>query len=208
MTGRPRFIYVVLCLGICVMSFGKLRAQEDPPPDTTPPQVLSVTTVIDSGGLTVQADIVDDVAIGTTQTVTVFGDTLILSLKDGLWEVSGIGLAPLPRGSYEIDRISVQDAAGHGADYDYNSNPNIGTIDIDDGSTTALLAEALDNADLTFTTSGNATWSGWTGGVEMNHDLTDAAQCGPTRNDEQSTLSTSVTGPGTLTFWWKVSSCG
>ncbi len=65
------------------------------------------------------------------------------------------------------------------------------------------LADALDAPQLTWTTGGNQTWVGQT---TVRHDGVDAARSGAIGNNQQSWLQTTVTGPGTLTFWWKVSS--
>ncbi|HOF50008.1 MAG TPA: CARDB domain-containing protein, partial [Verrucomicrobiota bacterium] len=67
------------------------------------------------------------------------------------------------------------------------------------------LAEALDKTDWTFTTGGSANWFGenttyYNGG--------DAAQSGDIGNSQESWMQTTVTGPGTVSFWWKVSSEG
>jgi hypothetical protein len=65
------------------------------------------------------------------------------------------------------------------------------------------LSEALDATDLTWTTAGHASWIGQ--GV-VTHDGVDAAQNGALMDNQESRLETTVTGPGTLQFWWKVSS--
>ena len=46
----------------------------------------------------------------------------------------------------------------------------------------------------------------WFAENEVTHDGVAAAQSGGITNYEQSILQTSVTGPGTLKFWWRVSS--
>src|SRR5262249_3171575 len=63
-------------------------------------------------------------------------------------------------------------------------------------------SEALGATDLVWTTSGNAPWF-----VETNvtHDGVSALQSGTITNNQSTILQTAVTGPGTLTFWWKVS---
>ena len=60
-------------------------------------------------------------------------------------------------------------------------------------------AAALNTTNLTWTTSGNTSWF-----VETTntHDNVSAAQSGSITNNQSSTLSTTVTGPGTLTFYW------
>lgn len=46
----------------------------------------------------------------------------------------------------------------------------------------------------------------WFAQIRENHDGDTAAQSGAISHNQQSGLSTTVTGPGRLTFWWKVSS--
>ena len=65
------------------------------------------------------------------------------------------------------------------------------------------LPTAVDNSSLAFTTGGGASWKGE---AETTHDGVDAAQSGAISHSENSWMQTTVTGPGTLTFWWKVSS--
>ena len=65
------------------------------------------------------------------------------------------------------------------------------------------LATALDNSSLTFVTGGDANWLGV---ADVSYDGTDAARSGTIKANQSSWLSTTVTGPGTLTFRWKVSS--
>ena len=62
------------------------------------------------------------------------------------------------------------------------------------------LDEALDNAALAWQTSSNVPWSG----VQLTDR--DAARSGTISHNQGSALQTTVTGPGTLSFQWKVSS--
>lgn len=68
---------------------------------------------------------------------------------------------------------------------------------------TEPLSAALANTTLVWTTTGDAAWS-----AQTNH--TDggpiAAQSGAVFDEQQSALGTTVTGPGSLSFWWRVSS--
>jgi alpha-tubulin suppressor-like RCC1 family protein len=64
------------------------------------------------------------------------------------------------------------------------------------------LATALDNS-LTWQTGGNGTWTGQT--VD-SYDGTDAVRSGVIGNGQESYIQTTVTGAGTISFWWKVSS--
>ena len=70
--------------------------------------------------------------------------------------------------------------------------------------TTISLQTALDNTSLTFTSSGSG--AGWFGQTATKKNGASAAQSGPIGNSQSSIMQTTVTGPGTLTFWWKVSS--
>ncbi|MCX6874982.1 MAG: M6 family metalloprotease domain-containing protein [Verrucomicrobia bacterium] len=65
------------------------------------------------------------------------------------------------------------------------------------------LPQALDTPNLVWTTSGHATWAGQ---MLTTHDGVDAAQSGLITHGQQSTTEILVTGAGTLSFWWKVSS--
>jgi hypothetical protein len=65
------------------------------------------------------------------------------------------------------------------------------------------LATALDNANLVFLTGGYAPWFRQT---TNTHDGFDAAQSCPISDGQESWMQTSVAGPGTLSFWWRVSS--
>ncbi|TAL07506.1 MAG: hypothetical protein EPO07_00075, partial [Verrucomicrobia bacterium] len=63
------------------------------------------------------------------------------------------------------------------------------------------LGEALNAANFTWITTGNALWSGQT---TTSHDGDSAARAGTINSAGQSSaLQTTVTGPGTLTFWWQ-----
>lgn len=69
------------------------------------------------------------------------------------------------------------------------------------------LAAALNATNLSWTTSGGATQTvGWFAQNRETHDGDAAAQSGAISHNQQSVLQTTVTGPGTVSFWWKVSS--
>src|SRR5204862_5667376 len=68
---------------------------------------------------------------------------------------------------------------------------------------TVTLPDAVDNSDATWTTSGAI---GWGGEQAVNHDGSDAAQSGAVSNGKDSSLNATISGPGVLSFWWKVSS--
>lgn len=78
-----------------------------------------------------------------------------------------------------------------------------GWVDQVEISPFATLSEALDAPNLTWTNGGDAEWFGW---ASTTHDGTDAAQSGTLDDDGSAYFQTTATGPGTLGFWWKVSS--
>lgn len=65
------------------------------------------------------------------------------------------------------------------------------------------MGEAVDNIPLTWTTGGNANWFGQTSVYYYDGD---AAQSGSVDDGQSSWIETMVTGPGVLSFYWKVSS--
>ncbi len=65
------------------------------------------------------------------------------------------------------------------------------------------LADALDATSLTWTTSGNQPWVPQ---ITTSQDGVDAAQSGTIGDSQSSSVETTLTGPGTLTYWWKISS--
>ena len=77
------------------------------------------------------------------------------------------------------------------------------TVATGGGASSVTLADALDNTDLVWATNGDAAWIGQT---VVTHDGMDAAQTGVISHNQESVLQTTVTGPGTIGFWWCVSS--
>ena len=65
------------------------------------------------------------------------------------------------------------------------------------------LGAALGNTTLAFDTDGDAAWFVQT---EVSHSGGSAARSGAIGDDGKTHLTTTVPGPGTLSFWWKVSS--
>ena len=66
------------------------------------------------------------------------------------------------------------------------------------------LADALDAPALTWTSGGQSPWTAQHGGI--SHDGSDAAESGTLTDAAESWLQTQLTGPGVLSFFWKVSS--
>jgi hypothetical protein len=65
------------------------------------------------------------------------------------------------------------------------------------------IGEAVDNTALQWTTGGNAAWFGQSNVFYYGNS---AAQSGKIGNNQNTWVQTTVTGPGTVKFYWKVSS--
>ena len=65
------------------------------------------------------------------------------------------------------------------------------------------IGEAVDNTDLSWTTGGD---SGWFGQASTYYYDGDAAQSGDISDNQNTWMKTTVSGPGDLSFYWKVSS--
>jgi hypothetical protein len=65
------------------------------------------------------------------------------------------------------------------------------------------LDQAVDTTGVGWTMSGDADWLWQTG---VTHDGTDAAQTGPIDDAQETSIRTTFSGTGALSFWWKVSS--
>ena len=67
----------------------------------------------------------------------------------------------------------------------------------------SVFCEAMEGCDLSWTCGGNVPWLYQT---NITQDGIDAATCGSITNSQESWMQLSVTGPGTLTHWKKLSS--
>lgn len=120
------------------------------------------------------------------------------------WQHDGVNLAGVTSGDLVITNLAGNDAG------DYRvvvSNPlgsvtsKIATLTIPFSTN---LTAALNATNLVWTTT--LTNSPWFAQIRETHDGDVAAQSGLVGNNQQSLLQATVTGPGTLRFWWKVSS--
>lgn len=111
-------------------------------------------------------------------------------------------LTPIPDAVTEgTETVTVTITASDNACV-YLGSPNAATISIVEVANSGL-ATALDGPNLAWVTGGDAAWSELS---TSTHDGVDAAESGFIFDSQESWLETSVNGPGTLTFWWKVSS--
>lgn len=86
---------------------------------------------------------------------------------------------------------------------DYNGPPIAAVETYNQAAQISSFNFALNNTNLVWTTAGDTNWF-----VESadTHDNVAAAQSGAITDSQQSWIQTTVTGPGTLSFWWQVSS--
>ncbi len=119
------------------------------------------------------------------------------------WMFNGASLTAATNSTYGIASAQISNAGP----YSVMISNSFGAIT----SATAVLSVtptfplpfALNNSNLTWTTAATNFWYGET---NIAHDGIAAAQSSPIGNNRAAMLSTTVTGPGTLNFWWRVSS--
>ena len=122
------------------------------------------------------------------------------------WRKDGIDLTDPSAQTVTLSVVGVD--LGDNGNYSVEVSNEFGVVMSDPATLTVLLADAslgegADNAELTWGTSGDASWSNQTG---FTYDGVDALQSGDVDNGESTELVTIVDGPGFLSFWWSVSS--
>jgi hypothetical protein len=129
--------------------------------------------------------------ITATNTPTSFA---ALNLPAGL-SVNSAGLisgAPTVTGTFSVS-LSASNADGT------DSKTLLLTVN----SAASLIAQAVDNTQLVFTTGGNLPWVTST---SSNHDGVDSVESGWITHSQQSWLETTVTGPAYIKFWFQLES--
>jgi M6 family metalloprotease-like protein len=121
------------------------------------------------------------------------------------WYHDGNAIGEATNASYLIPSVEWI----HQGDYHVVVTNGHGSATSDIATLTVLpglsLADALDTTNVTWTTVGVL---GWATETDTTRDGEDAAQSGPISHSQESLLEAALTGPGTLNFWWKVSSEG
>lgn len=135
----------------------------------------------------------------TTFSVTAIGaPPLSYQWYLGQHTISGATNSTLVLANLESDDSGIYSVLVSNA---YGSVPSsIATLSVKPGLT---LGGALNTQALTWRTGGTANWAAQT---NITHDGLDAAQSGYVYHNQESYIETTVEGPGTLSFWWKVSS--
>jgi hypothetical protein len=106
------------------------------------------------------------------------------------------GYYPIPPGTYTVRWRYTRDSTG-------TSGQDAAWLDQVVFSSRPSLAESVDTPWLSFSSGGDTPWAGQT---VVSHDGSDAAESGPITASFYSWMETTVNGPTTLRFWWKVSS--
>ncbi len=161
---------------------------------------LHSSTSINSGSFT-HLVVTRDISTGQKQIfingnadATDIGDTSLLS--DSTEFVLGVSIY---HGGVAGIVDDVQLYQGVLASSDINTIYNNPGTTIQDTSSISL-QEALDAPNLTWTTSGDAPWLGE---ADTSYDGVSAAQSDVLTDGQTAVLQTTVTGPGTLSFYWQ-----
>ncbi len=107
----------------------------------------------------------------------------------------------IPSGSYFLGAII--DTENQSDEQNENNNSNCDYEPISIKGTGPSLEESVDNNSLIWINSGNNSWFGQN---IINYDLDDAVQSGDIADGQNSQIETTLTGPGSLSFRWAVSS--
>jgi len=122
------------------------------------------------------------------------------ALDGGDWQDSGVTFSGVPEGPHTV---SFKPAGTW-------NTPVSRAILVRNGETSEVtgayyrLCELVDACQLSWTTSGDAEWTA--ARSDLAHDGVDAAQSAPIGEDQTCAVETTVTGPGAVGFWWRVSS--
>ena len=129
---------------------------------------------------------------GATATVTVNGRTVKTVTGEGVYTWT-----PPSAGTYTLTHRTTKDGVSVGETLTATFTVTSPSAPMDS------LGTALDNTALAFGTDGNASWF-----VQSDefHSGRSAARSGAIDHGEETCLTTTVSGAGTLSFWWKVSS--
>ncbi|MBI3041679.1 MAG: Ig-like domain repeat protein [Betaproteobacteria bacterium] len=145
---------------------------------------------------------VQGTSVTFTATVTGVSATGWVTFKDGATALATVplagGVASLTTNALAIGLHTI--AADYSGD---TANNPAGDVIVQGIGLGPSLGDALDNLALTFLHGGG---TGWFSTTAVSYFGGDAAQSAAITHNESTFLTTTVTGPGTLRFYWKVSS--
>jgi internalin A len=124
-----------------------------------------------------------------------FGVSLITGLPDNsLWALGLTTTLPTNTNAPAIITLTATNDVG--------MSTNV-MVQVEVTAFAPINGQLLGSTNLTWTTGGDAPWFGQN---LVNHNGHPVAEAGAIGNNQQSWVKTTVTGPGKLSFWWKVSS--
>jgi hypothetical protein len=119
------------------------------------------------------------------------------------WQKDGTDVPGATSSAYSIAVAQASDAGGYSAVVTNATGAVTSSVATLVVIPTVPLPYALNNSNLAWTNMAGAVWYGQT---NISHDGVASAQTFLMTNGQQAVLRTTVTGPGTLSFWCKVSS--
>ena len=175
-------------------------------PDNTGAAAASVAFQIGGNSLTISPTGTNiPFAASSGRSIAVFGNVAWTAVTNAPWLAIAAGASGSGNGTVTFG-VASNPAAGS----------RTGTIVVAGGgisrtctvlqagtATGPTLGDAVEAAQWPWTTGGDADWTNQTA---TTHDGVDAAVSGTITHNGESLMQTTVTGPGTLTFWWRVSS--
>jgi hypothetical protein len=117
------------------------------------------------------------------------------------WQIGGSNIPGATNASLSLVNVQASDTGDYSvvvSDKDRSVTSRVAHFTV-----MTPAAESLDARNLRWTLSGDASWYGQS---EISHDGVGAAQSGPINDAQKTSIQTTVSGPGWLSFWWKVSS--
>ena len=120
-----------------------------------------------------------------------FNQTIVSSTtNNGSYTWTGVYISLVDGTDYKVRISSTSDSSVYGESDEFQI-------------TSLSISDAVDNFDLTWSTGGDADWFGQTGSYYYDGD---ALQSGAVSDNQLSYVQTTVTGAGSIKFYWKVSS--
>jgi M6 family metalloprotease-like protein len=119
------------------------------------------------------------------------------------WRFNSTNLVGQTNGNLILPSITTNEAGSYSVTVSNSFNTITSSNAVLTVTPLLTLAQAVDALALNWTTTSIGPWVPQTA---VTHDGADAAQCGALEDLQTTSVQTTVNGPGTLTFWWKVSS--
>jgi uncharacterized protein YkwD len=127
---------------------------------------------------------IDDIAIGNAQVASA-------PVASGILAGTGFSFTPTLQAEYDLQVRASFPGSGFGA---WSKAKRVSTYPA------SSLPQALDAAQLTWSTTGSPAWGGQTA---VTHDGVDALRSGGIGNSASTSFETTVVGPTKLRYWWK-----